>query len=54
MKILVKNSINALMQQSVQYFLSSHLSPTQTNWIIRENAMYNCSCEKHDVLKSKP
>jgi hypothetical protein len=53
MTILVKNNINPLMQQSVQYFLLSHLSPTQTNWMVQEHAMYNCPCEKHDVLKSK-
>jgi hypothetical protein len=54
MIILVKNNINTLMQKSIQYFLLSHLSPTQTNWMVREHATYNCSCEKHDVLKSKP
>jgi hypothetical protein len=42
------------MQQSVQYFLLSHLSQTQTNWMIREHATYNCPWETHDVLKSKP
>jgi hypothetical protein len=25
-----------------------------TNWMVREYATYNCPCEKHDVLKSKP
>jgi hypothetical protein len=35
LKILVKNNINPLMQQDVQYFLLSHLSPTQTNWMVR-------------------
>jgi hypothetical protein len=54
MTILVKNIINPLMQQSVQYFLLSHISSTQTNWMVREHATYNCPCEKHDVLKSKP
>jgi hypothetical protein len=54
MKILVKNNINPLMQQSVQYFLLSHLSLTQTNWMVRKQATYNCPCEKHDGLKSKP
>jgi hypothetical protein len=53
MTILVKNDINPLMQKSVQYFLLSHLSPTQTNWMVREHVTYNCPCEKHDVLKSK-
>jgi hypothetical protein len=55
MTILVKkNNINPLMQQCVQYFLLSPLSPTQTNWMVREHATYNCPCEKRDVLKSKP
>jgi hypothetical protein len=41
MSILVKkNNINPLIQQSVQYFLLSHLSPTQTNWMVREHATY--------------
>jgi hypothetical protein len=48
-----KKNINPLMPQSVQYFLLSHLSPTQTNWMIREHTTYNYPCEKHDVLKSK-
>jgi hypothetical protein len=54
MTILVKNNINPLMQQSVQYVLLSHLSSTLTNWMVREHAIYNCPSEKHDVLKSKP
>jgi hypothetical protein len=54
MTILVKNNINSLMQQSVQYILLSRLLLTQTNWMVREHATYNCPCEKHDVLKSKP
>jgi hypothetical protein len=54
MTILIKNNINPLMQLSIQYFLLSHLSSTQTNWMVRENATYYCPCEKHDVLKSKP
>jgi len=54
MTILVKNNINLLMQQSVQYFLLSHLSPTQTNWMVQEHATYNCPCEKHDAFISKP
>jgi hypothetical protein len=54
MTILVKNNINPLIQKGVQYFLLSHLSPTQTNWMDCEHATYNCPCEKHDVLKSKP
>jgi hypothetical protein len=33
MTILVKNNIYPLMQQSVQYILLSHLSPTQTGWL---------------------
>jgi hypothetical protein len=53
MTILLQNNINPLMQQSVQYLLISHLSPTQTNWMVREHATYNSPCEKHDVLKSK-
>ena len=32
MTILVKNNMYPLMQQSVQYLLLSHLSPTQTGW----------------------
>jgi hypothetical protein len=52
--IIVQNNINPLMQQRVQYFLLFYLSPTQTNWMVREHAKYNCPCEKHDVLKSKP
>jgi hypothetical protein len=54
MIILVKNNINPLMQQSLQYFLLSHLSPTQTNWMVREQTTYNFTCEKHEELKSKP
>jgi hypothetical protein len=53
MTILVKNNINPLMQQSVQYFSLSHLSPTQTNWMVREHTTYNCPCEKHNMLKCK-
>jgi hypothetical protein len=32
MTISVKNNINPLMQQSVQYVLLSHVSSTQTGW----------------------
>jgi hypothetical protein len=46
--------MNPLMQHGVQYFLLSHLSPTHTNWMVREHATYSCPCEKHDVLKFKP
>jgi hypothetical protein len=53
MAVLVKNNTNLLMQPSVQYFLLFHLSPTLTNWMVREHATYNCPFEKHDVLKSK-
>jgi hypothetical protein len=42
------------MQHSVQYFLLSHLSLTQTNWMVQEHATYNCPRETHDVFKSKP
>jgi hypothetical protein len=54
MTILEKNNIDPLMQQSVQNFLLSHLSSTLTNWMVQEHATFNCPCEKHDVLKSKP
>jgi hypothetical protein len=56
MTILVKNNFNLLMQQYFwvyNIFLLSHLSSTQTNWMVRQHATYNCLCEKHDVLKSK-
>jgi hypothetical protein len=54
MTVLVKNNINLLMQQSVQYFSLSHLSPTQTNWMVPKHVTYNRSCEKHDMFKSQP
>jgi hypothetical protein len=38
------------MQQSVQYLLLPHLSPTQTNLMVREHVT---SAWKNDVLKSK-
>jgi hypothetical protein len=54
MTILVKNNINPLIQQSVQYCLLFNLSPIQTNQMVRELATYNYPSEKHDVIKSKP
>jgi hypothetical protein len=58
MTILLKNNIYPLMQQSVQYFLLSHISPTQTGWfesmpriIVRvKNMIYSKSKAQTDIV----